>query len=319
MRQTTPEQIRGIQARSMRALHVREGASFRERKDNQWDTPFAKATDVRFQTASGGVVDLFGSQQLDIMRRSMPSKSNHWAVWWSDLMMTMFIMFAALYAFQMPKDILPPQIVKVPLPPQENPLPPEPAISDSILERTFEATRDAVLASGLDGVIAVRLVPEKSLRISVAGDLLFEGNKPNLKPAASTTLHVLSEALKKAPYKITVVGHTDNSPVSSPAFASNWELSTARACAVGRALILEGGMPSERLIMTGLGDQQPLQPNTSAANMAVNRRIDLVLSVENPTDALADEKIAAATQENMRRWMVKSDTGQGEGTWNAKR
>ena len=121
------------------------------------------------------------------------------------------------------------------------------------------------------------------------------------------------------PVIIEVQGHTDRVPVRGGRFASNWELSTARACAVGRALILEGGMPSERLIMTGLGDQQPLQPNTSAANMAVNRRIDLVLSVENPTDALADEKIAAATQENMRRWMVKSDTGQGEGTWNAKR
>lgn len=60
-------------------------------------------------------------------------------------------------------------------------------------------------------------------------------------------------------------------------------------------------------------------PNTSAVNMAANRRVELVVSVENPSDLPADAVEGAAVQDNVRHWLAKGHQTQGEGSWTEKR
>lgn len=172
MQQTTPEQIRAVQERTAKVLEPRTPAGSDAPAGKRWVSESApRDGDRHFRAAATGPA-LFASQYFDVMLREAPEKSNNWAIWWSDLMMTMFIMFAALYAFQMPKDILPPKVVTAPLPPGESVVPPVPVDGESILVRTYDALRERVQAAGLEGVLAVRLIPEKAVRVTIAGDVL---------------------------------------------------------------------------------------------------------------------------------------------------
>ena len=77
-------------------------------------------------------------------------------------------------------------------------------------------------------------------------------------------------------YTINIKGHTDNIPISTDIFPSNWELSAIRATTVLKYLISRG-LPPDRLTATGYGDVMPLLPNTSEENRAQNRRVEFVL------------------------------------------
>jgi chemotaxis protein MotB len=74
-----------------------------------------------------------------------------------------------------------------------------------------------------------------------------------------------------------VEGHTDDLPINTARFPSNWELSTGRATTVVRYLIEAWKLPPERLSSAGYGEYKPLVANTSAANRAKNRRVDIVI------------------------------------------
>ena len=77
--------------------------------------------------------------------------------------------------------------------------------------------------------------------------------------------------------RIAVAGHTDNVPISTPRYRSNWELSTSRATSVVHELLGPGDMPSERFVLEGYADTRPLVPNDTSANRAQNRRVEIIV------------------------------------------
>ena len=81
---------------------------------------------------------------------------------------------------------------------------------------------------------------------------------------------------KKTPYMINIVGHTDNIPMHSERYATNWELSVARASRVARFLIEELGMNPNQFVVSGYASHRPLQPNTDTRNRAANRRVEII-------------------------------------------
>jgi type VI secretion system protein ImpK len=87
--------------------------------------------------------------------------------------------------------------------------------------------------------------------------------------------------LKGSPGQIAVIGHTDDTPVRSPQFPSQWHLSNERARAV-MAVLLQAGIAPARLRAEGRADAEPLQPNTDAAARARNRRIEIELRPPRP-------------------------------------
>lgn len=114
------------------------------------------------------------------------------------------------------------------------------------------------------------------LEISLSTELLFDAGSATLSRAAAGMLAEVADYLNGTSGPVTIEGFTDNVP-SSGRYASNWELSGARAAAVARALT-ERGVDRRRLAAVGYGDNHPLATNATAEGRARNRRVNVVVA-----------------------------------------
>jgi len=118
---------------------------------------------------------------------------------------------------------------------------------------------------------------ERGLVISIKDTLLFTSGSDELNPQAWGLIKQLGMALVKVPNYIRVEGHTDNLPINTGKFPSNWELSMLRASTVLHVLQESAGVSPDRLSVIGYGEYRPLVPNSNAVNRAKNRRVDIVI------------------------------------------
>jgi chemotaxis protein MotB len=127
------------------------------------------------------------------------------------------------------------------------------------------------------------VIERRGLVVRVLTDnLLFDSGSATLQPGADQLLDEVAQLLNLDPtHPITVEGHTDNQPIATAQFPSNWELSTARATNVVRFLIGRG-VNRYRLGAVGYADLHPIASNATAAGRAQNRRVEIVLMRLNP-------------------------------------
>ncbi|MCS6829585.1 MAG: OmpA family protein [Armatimonadota bacterium] len=131
--------------------------------------------------------------------------------------------------------------------------------------------------TGLQAQVRVRY-EERGLVISLLSDgTLFDLGSADLKPSARQVLDRVAQVLRVVPNPVLIEGHTDNLPIRTPQYPSNWELSAARAARVLRYLVQKGGIASQRVIAVGYADTRPLVPNNSPSNRAQNRRVDIAI------------------------------------------
>ncbi len=124
--------------------------------------------------------------------------------------------------------------------------------------------------------ISTRILDGKII-VSVKGKALFNSGSASLNSTAISIFNEIILILDDYPeYNINIKGHTDNIPIATKVFPSNWELSAVRATTVLKYLIAKGINP-KRLTATGFGMVMPLVPNTSKNNRAQNRRVEFVL------------------------------------------
>lgn len=116
----------------------------------------------------------------------------------------------------------------------------------------------------------------RGLIISLSEAGFFPAGDATVSADAETVIKTLAETLKDTQTPIRVEGHTDSTPISSPRYPSNWELSTARASSV-LARLLENGIVPERLSAAGYGGFQPVADNATIEGRAQNRRVDIVV------------------------------------------
>lgn len=122
-------------------------------------------------------------------------------------------------------------------------------------------------------------------RFVVPTDILFDSGSADLTPAAQDSLHKLAQTLNEVTAEIPsnidwilrIDGHTDKRPIHTAQFPSNWELSTARAVAIVKYLVVQG-IPANRLSANGFGQFQPIDPADTPAAYAKNRRIEIKLT-----------------------------------------
>lgn len=114
-------------------------------------------------------------------------------------------------------------------------------------------------------------------QIRMDNQVLFSLGDADLNPNGLPLLKNLSDAFRNTPYGIRVEGHTDNIAIQTAQFPSNWELSIARAVNVVKYLARHGRIAPQRLSAAGYADAKPVLPNTSHANRALNRRVEIVL------------------------------------------
>lgn len=112
--------------------------------------------------------------------------------------------------------------------------------------------------------------------VTMGGDGLFASGRSEVRSDSAPLLLAIADALNQVPGQVVISGHTDNVPMRSMRFPSNWVLSEARANAVRQ--ILASRVAPERMTAQGLADTQPVVPNDSAANRAMNRRVEITLT-----------------------------------------
>jgi chemotaxis protein MotB len=163
------------------------------------------------------------------------------------------------------------------------PKPPDPQASPAALIRMEREVQNA-----MQGLIDAKLVTVKReslwLEIEINTDILFASGVSDFSPAAATVLDKLADVLKPFPNPVRVEGHTDDRPIKTSAFPSNWELSAARAASVVHEFTKDGLDPL-RLEIVGFGEFHPLKPNDTVEGRNANRRVTiLVLEAVAPGD-----------------------------------
>ncbi len=107
--------------------------------------------------------------------------------------------------------------------------------------------------------------------------VLFKSGQAHLQPAAVPLLMRVASVLKPLPNNVLIEGHTDNKPIHTVLFPSNWELSASRAAAVLRELVYSAGLTPSRFSAAGYADTRPVGPNDTPHERAQNRRVDIVI------------------------------------------
>lgn len=196
----------------------------------------------------------------------------NWLVAYADMMTLLFGFFVILSAFSSPNAEKVEQLKK--------------GTSESLGGKYVKPYQD--LSSGLakkleaidlDKEVAITET-EQGVTLTSRGALFFDSGSAELKPIAQSLMTNVAEVLveKAQGFRLVVEGHTDNSPIASRLYPSNWELSSARAATVVR-LLEKKGISSSDLRPIGLADTESIAPNTDSrgmpivANQAKNRRI----------------------------------------------
>lgn len=131
------------------------------------------------------------------------------------------------------------------------------------------------------GTVAVRDEIDRSV-ITIRNDGLFDAGSASLSSDREALMRRIAEALAQVPGRIIVTGHTDNQPIRTLRFPSNWHLSEERAKAVSSILVARG-VPKERVSAEGRAEGEPAVPNDTPANRALNRRVEITLMATTRT------------------------------------
>ncbi len=124
------------------------------------------------------------------------------------------------------------------------------------------------------------------IRIQEKGS--FKSGSAELNKKFLPVIHKIYLAIKDINGDIKIAGHTDNNPISTQQFQSNWALSAARAVSVAQALMANGELHESRFEISGYGDTRPRVPNTSDDNRAKNRRVVITIMQHNQTESEDD-------------------------------
>ena len=125
---------------------------------------------------------------------------------------------------------------------------------------------------------------DQGIHMSFTDAVLFTPGSAEIQPQGQPLLHEIGRVVRQMPYDVRVEGHTDNLPIRTRRFPSNWELSTARAVNVVKHLIESEHVDPRRLSAVGYGDSKPLVSNDDTEHRAQNRRVEIVLMTEGRKD-----------------------------------
>ena len=134
------------------------------------------------------------------------------------------------------------------------------------------------------------------VEVEIRTDILFASGVADLSAGALPPLNILATTLARYPNPVRVEGHTDNRPINTTTFPSNWELSAARAASVVH-LFAKGGVDPARLAVIGLGEFRPAQSNDTVEGRNANRRVLIVILGDDQAPEGAFDKDPGANSE----------------------
>lgn len=171
----------------------------------------------------------------------------------------------------------------------EEVLPESPDIvsKESEMAKLFTDLQKFMIKLGLGKDVELSFSDE-GLVMNLADNVLFELGEADVMFEASSLLQKVSSIISKTSYNVRIEGHTDNIPIKTEIFPSNWELSTARAVNVLRYFMKNGKIAADRLSAAGFAEFQPLYDNDSPENRKRNRRVEIVF-LFNENDMIDNE------------------------------
>jgi chemotaxis protein MotB len=156
------------------------------------------------------------------------------------------------------------------------------------LSQLYKESRETFRAKNFKDIASVELTDDKAVKIILPSDILFNIGQAEINTAASGSLVAVGELIKDKGYAVTVAGHTDNIPIKSDKFPSNWELSTARACGAANFLIDEMDIPPERIQVIGYAEYRPIASNETPEGRSANRRVEVIISKNHKKKQITD-------------------------------
>ena len=160
-------------------------------------------------------------------------------------------------------------------------------------QRIVSALEDEILASDVE--VETR---EQRIVIRILEQNSFTSGASELQPEFLEVLNKIRDVLVTIDGDITVAGHTDNVPINTARYRSNWELSAGRAASVAHALMSDGLLAERKVIVSGYADTEPFVPNDSQENRSKNRRVEIVIvQGDKPTTDDADVEDIFNTQD----------------------
>ena len=201
-----------------------------------------------------------------------PENTDRWLISYADFITLMFTFFAALYALSSVDKAKMEQfsgslnqtfkVIEKPIPLIDNQ-------KTMLIEDIRKATGD------LQG-ITVKNEP-RGVVVTFSDSVLFASGSAELKPEIHAVLEKLSKLLSTVPGRVAIEGHTDNVPISSSKYSSNWELSTARDASMLHFFIEKGTDPAKYSI-AGYAEFKPLESNATEEGRQKNRRVEIVIT-----------------------------------------
>ena len=131
-------------------------------------------------------------------------------------------------------------------------------------------------------IIQLKELTNGDIVLTLPDTVLFRSGESALRPEARPFIQAISEVLIELDRHVRVEGHTDNVPITTVQFPSNWELSATRAVTVVRALSEQYGVQANHLTAVGHADSRPLTDNLTPENRAKNRRVEIVVQERRP-------------------------------------
>ncbi len=143
-------------------------------------------------------------------------------------------------------------------------------------EKEAEEIRESLKDEIEKGLVAVELQGERIIiRIQEKGS--FPSGSAVLNSSFSPIMDKITMAVREQSGQVIIAGHTDDIPINTEWYRSNWELSSARAVTVAHGIMSDGSVSPERVVVEGHADTEPIVPNDSRKNRATNRRVEIIL------------------------------------------
>ncbi len=152
------------------------------------------------------------------------------------------------------------------------------------LDNITSEIRELIMFNKLGGMVNVQQ-NETGAVITISDVVLFPAGKADMSNKGSDIMKQVSKILNQFPYHIKIAGHTDNAPIHTKVYPSNWELSTARACEVVRYLISKGLNP-KLISAEGYAEFAPIATNDTKSGKRQNRRVEIVYERKNIISSL---------------------------------
>jgi chemotaxis protein MotB len=152
----------------------------------------------------------------------------------------------------------------------------EVAAEQERFEEIKEKMEQYAQAKGLDKNVKVNM-DQNGINITITGTILFANGDASLQPEAKKIVKDMFDFINSIDNPLRIEGHTDNVPIRTAQYPSNWELSSARAMNLVRYLAEEYKIKPERLSGAGYGEYHPVAPNDTPENRAKNRRVEIMI------------------------------------------